>query len=184
VVRLHENGAIDRSFHCATPNSWAGRVLDLAIQQDGRIVIGGFFTRVNGVEVPHLARLNPDGSLDPTFRPPFMTLAQFNRDRLRKPQRVPVAQLAEQPEINPPAKPPATPPPTILITAMKLEGGVAVIQFTGAALQSYILQAKDSLDSAGWTSLSTNQAPANGAGIFRDPAADQYPTRFYRIASP
>ncbi|MDB6111843.1 MAG: hypothetical protein JWR69_3593 [Pedosphaera sp.] len=188
VVRLHENGEIDRSFHCETTNSAEGRVMDVAIQEDGRIVICGFFSTVNGAEVPHLARLNPDGSLDQTFRTSFMTLEQFNRDRFGKMRRVPVTRLAENPEPSSPTKPaandPAALPQTILITSMRLESGVAVIQFTGVAHQEYILQASALLDSTGWVNISTNQATANGAGMFRDAEANKYPMRFYRIASP
>ena len=39
----------------------------LAIQRDGRIVLGGAFTEVNGTPVPKLVRLLADGTLDPAF---------------------------------------------------------------------------------------------------------------------
>jgi len=39
----------------------------VAVQSDGRILIGGYFTAVNGVTRAFLARLMPDGSLDGTF---------------------------------------------------------------------------------------------------------------------
>ena len=41
----------------------------MAVQPDGRIIIGGEFTHVDGVPLNHIARLNADGSLDPTFDP-------------------------------------------------------------------------------------------------------------------
>ncbi len=41
----------------------------IAVQSDGKILIGGVFTTVNGVSRPNLARLNPDGSVDTTFNP-------------------------------------------------------------------------------------------------------------------
>ena len=44
-----------------------GNVLALAVQPDGKVVIGGAFTAVNGVPRQNLARLNPDGSLDAGF---------------------------------------------------------------------------------------------------------------------
>lgn len=100
LVRLNEDGQIDRSFHCITTNSWQGRIMDVAIQDDGRIVICGFFSTVNGVEVPHIARLNPDGSLDQTFKTPFATMEQFNRDRFGKARRVPVTQLTKKKRRN------------------------------------------------------------------------------------
>lgn len=39
-----------------------------AVQEDGKIIIGGFFSIVNDVLYPGLARLNADGSLDTTFK--------------------------------------------------------------------------------------------------------------------
>lgn len=44
-----------------------GQVNALAVQPDGKIVIGGKFTSVNGTPRNNLARLNPDGTLDRTF---------------------------------------------------------------------------------------------------------------------
>jgi uncharacterized delta-60 repeat protein len=41
----------------------------IAVQPDGKIVIGGSFGLVNGVLCPGYARLNPDGSLDHGFAP-------------------------------------------------------------------------------------------------------------------
>lgn len=187
VVRLNENGQIDHSFHCEITNSWQGRVMDLAIQDDGRIVICGFFSKVNGLEVPHIARLNPDGSLDSTFRTPFMTLEQFNGDRFSKMRRVPVTQLAKTgtaPSATNSAATPGAVPQTIVITSMRLDGSAAVIQFTGTPDQKYILQASEALKDGDWINISTNQANAAGVGIFRDAEASQFPMRFYRIAAP
>jgi uncharacterized delta-60 repeat protein len=48
----------------ANDNVWT-----LAVQPDGKVVIGGRFTTVNGVARNRIARLNPDGSLDPNFNP-------------------------------------------------------------------------------------------------------------------
>ncbi len=44
-----------------------GEVFAMAIQADGKIVIGGQFTAVNGVPRQNVARLNADGSLDTTW---------------------------------------------------------------------------------------------------------------------
>ncbi|HQQ63098.1 MAG TPA: delta-60 repeat domain-containing protein [Pseudomonadales bacterium] len=40
-----------------------------AIQRDGKILVGGAFTSVNGVSRSRIARLNPDGGLDSSFDP-------------------------------------------------------------------------------------------------------------------
>ena len=39
------------------------------VQNDGKIIIGGDFTTVNGVARKGIARLNADGSLDSGFNP-------------------------------------------------------------------------------------------------------------------
>ena len=44
-----------------------GEVLAAAIQADGKIVIGGRFSAVNGIARNNIARLNDDGTLDRTF---------------------------------------------------------------------------------------------------------------------
>ena len=46
-----------------------GSVSSLALQSDGKIIIGGGFTTVNGAAKSYLARLNADGSLDDSFAP-------------------------------------------------------------------------------------------------------------------
>ncbi|MGW8184634.1 MAG: Ig-like domain-containing protein [Candidatus Moraniibacteriota bacterium] len=40
-----------------------------AIQSDGKVIIGGRFTTYNGFSRKHIARINPDGSLDTSFDP-------------------------------------------------------------------------------------------------------------------
>src|SRR5689334_19773139 len=47
-----------------------GPVYEVAVQPDGRILIGGDFVNVGGQLHTKVARLNADGSLDPTFIDP------------------------------------------------------------------------------------------------------------------
>ncbi|MBI4750696.1 MAG: SBBP repeat-containing protein [Acidobacteria bacterium] len=47
-----------------------GEVVALGIQPDGKWVIGGSFTQVNGQPRAHIVRLNPDGSVDTSFADP------------------------------------------------------------------------------------------------------------------
>ncbi len=67
LARLLDNGKLDLTFNPVSgPNGVVNAVL---VQPDGRILIGGAFTTVNGVARAALARLNSDGSLDFTFDP-------------------------------------------------------------------------------------------------------------------
>src|SRR6185436_4222213 len=51
----------------ATASGPNGPVMSVAEQSDGRVVIGGEFSQVNGFPRERLARLTIQGSLDPTF---------------------------------------------------------------------------------------------------------------------
>jgi uncharacterized delta-60 repeat protein len=67
VARLNADGSLDTRFtEAASVNR---PVYALALQSDGRILIGGDFNVVNGQPRVRVARLNADGSLDSTFDP-------------------------------------------------------------------------------------------------------------------
>lgn len=57
-------GALDMNYD---PSVFGGRVHALAVQPDGKTLIGGLITGIAGVPRSHLARLNLNGSLDTTF---------------------------------------------------------------------------------------------------------------------
>ena len=65
VARLNADGSLDTNFD-RTLNA-NGTVRAIAIQSDGRVLIGGDFTSVNGVALNHIARLNTDGTVDTNF---------------------------------------------------------------------------------------------------------------------
>ncbi len=46
-----------------------GVVRAIVVQPDGRLIVGGNFTSINGVPRQFLARLNPDGTVDPSWDP-------------------------------------------------------------------------------------------------------------------
>ena len=67
IVVLNTNGSVDLSFN---PGLGAnGTVYAVAVQPDGKILIGGDFTLVNNIQRVRIARLNADGSVDMTFDP-------------------------------------------------------------------------------------------------------------------
>jgi len=68
LARVDWSGAIDPLFDpVITYRGGAGEVYAILVQSDGRIVIGGFFDSVNGSPCDSLARLMPNGDLDPDF---------------------------------------------------------------------------------------------------------------------
>jgi uncharacterized delta-60 repeat protein len=82
IARLNANGSVDGSF--SVPNGRVGgsntleRVYALAVQPEGRVIIGGDFTIVGNTPRQHVARLNADGSLDETFDPGFIYLQRVS----------------------------------------------------------------------------------------------------------
>jgi uncharacterized delta-60 repeat protein len=65
IVRLNADGTLDTSFVVGTGTD--GGVLTLALQADGKILVGGVFTTYNSVAGNNLVRLNTDGSRDTTL---------------------------------------------------------------------------------------------------------------------
>ncbi len=68
IGRLTANGALDTSFHVGSGIGGYGQIRCSAIQNDGKILIGGDFTIYNGKSAIRLARLNTNGALDTTFK--------------------------------------------------------------------------------------------------------------------
>jgi len=65
IARLNSDGSVDDSFD---PGA-SGPVSALALQADGRILVGGNFTTLGSGPRNYIGRLNSDGSLDVTFDP-------------------------------------------------------------------------------------------------------------------
>lgn len=64
-ARLNSNGVLDTSF--STGPGASHPVFAIALQDDGKIVIGGDFTVYNGSNVRKIVRINADGTLDTSF---------------------------------------------------------------------------------------------------------------------
>ena len=72
IARLHSDGALDESFnpgYGAANTSGNGEIHAVALQPDGKLVIGGRFSSVQGKGRDDIARLNADGSVDRLFKP-------------------------------------------------------------------------------------------------------------------
>ena len=66
IARLNTDGTYDTSFNAGGPGA-DEKVESIAIQSDGKIVMVGYFGKYNGVERRGIARLFPDGTLDPSL---------------------------------------------------------------------------------------------------------------------
>lgn len=65
IVRLHLDGSIDTSF--VTGSGFNYSTYAIAIQPNGKILIGGDFWGYNGTSANKIIRLNSDGSVDTSF---------------------------------------------------------------------------------------------------------------------
>jgi uncharacterized delta-60 repeat protein/uncharacterized repeat protein (TIGR01451 family) len=65
LVRLNSDGTVDNSFDIGS--GITGAVESMLIQADGKIIVGGNFSNVNGTSKNNIVRLNTDGSIDNTF---------------------------------------------------------------------------------------------------------------------
>jgi uncharacterized delta-60 repeat protein len=65
LIRLFPDGTIDTTFDIGP---WIYyNILDIALQPDGKIIIGGNFQIQFGASSDNISRLNPDGSFDSNF---------------------------------------------------------------------------------------------------------------------
>ncbi|HSH40232.1 MAG TPA: hypothetical protein VK993_15770 [Chthoniobacterales bacterium] len=85
IVRVAANGSVDPTFNPGTGAGWVSTVGDEtqlpridAVERlsNGKLLITGDFESFDGVEMPGIARLNPDGSLDRTFVSPVARQAE------------------------------------------------------------------------------------------------------------
>ena len=67
IARLNADGSVDTTFNPGLGPD--GPVVGVAVQGDGKVIIGGGFSHVNGTNRSNVARLNADGTLDLTFNP-------------------------------------------------------------------------------------------------------------------
>jgi uncharacterized delta-60 repeat protein len=80
LVRLNSDGTLDASF---TPGSTInGGINSVALQADGKVLIGGEFTLAGGAARDRAARLNADGSLDGSFDPGALISSDFYHPKI------------------------------------------------------------------------------------------------------
>lgn len=64
IRRFNMDGTEDETFHLAQVS---GMIRVVAVQSTGKIIIGGDFYNIDGIDSNYLARLNSDGTLDASF---------------------------------------------------------------------------------------------------------------------
>lgn len=74
LARLESDGTIDSSFGTGTgveseSTLESPNIKAIALQADSKVIVGGHFTSFDSIARANLARLNSDGTLDPSFDP-------------------------------------------------------------------------------------------------------------------
>ncbi|KUJ61456.1 calcium-binding protein [Flavobacteriaceae bacterium CRH] len=66
LIRLNSDGSIDSGFNIGS-SGFDKNIYALALQSDGKIIVGGAFLNYNGLSQKRILRLNSNGSLDTSF---------------------------------------------------------------------------------------------------------------------
>jgi uncharacterized delta-60 repeat protein len=70
LARLNTDGSLDTTYDPnVTQTAGFATVYALALQADGKVLLGGHFTTVGATPRSNIARLNTDGSVDTTYNP-------------------------------------------------------------------------------------------------------------------
>ena len=69
AARLAIDGSVDGEFNPNVSTGPLDQAFSTALQADGKVMLGGYFTTVGGVVRRSMARLNADGTLDSGFTP-------------------------------------------------------------------------------------------------------------------
>jgi|GEM_PF-1491709 len=68
IARLNSDGSLDTTFTPGTGTTGSNSLVDaIAVQGDGKILLGGAFAAYNGTLRNNLVRVNSDGTVDTTF---------------------------------------------------------------------------------------------------------------------
>jgi len=180
LVRLLPSGAIDSTFSTgAGPDNWVRCIVP---QPDGRILIAGAFTSVDGVPRARIARLTDTGALDRTFSGDAATddvVAAMTRQSngllalggafttLNGASRNGLGRIGST---------------DMRIEAVQIQSnGVARVTTRGQPGLAFVLEATG--DFANWSSI-TSRVSTIAASSIQDPESTNYALRFYRMRSP
>jgi uncharacterized delta-60 repeat protein len=83
VARLNPDGSLDTGFLNGMAGADSPGVYSLVLQPDGKVLIGGGFTAINGVTRYRIARLNANGSVDPLFHNGGLPLPILSNARIQ-----------------------------------------------------------------------------------------------------
>ncbi|PXY40355.1 calcium-binding protein [Flavobacterium cheongpyeongense] len=90
LIRLNTDGSQDITFNTSIA-AGTGIVNQITQQPDGKIILVGSFTKYNGITVNRIARILPDGNLDPDFLTGSGALTNINCVQIQSDGKIIVA---------------------------------------------------------------------------------------------
>jgi uncharacterized delta-60 repeat protein len=188
IARLNADGTLDNGFLNGLAGA-NGSVFAVAVQSDGKVLIGGFFTTVNGVSRTNIARLSADGTLDSGFQnglsgvgpiayprgTVFSLAAQSDGNVLlggwfSTVNGVPAANFARLWGDTPP-----------FIHGVSRSGTGASLGWDSISNRIYRVQYKENVSAADWTNLAGDVAATGAAASKTDTTLSGAAPRFYRV---
>ena len=177
--RLNPNGSFDTTFL----GSANDKVESIRIQPDGKILMTGYFSLVNGVQRKCVARLNADGSLDTSFSASldnFAWTVALQRDgrillsggfnNIDGVSRNGVARLRADAVIT---------VPPVQLAAPRRTGTTFSVNVSTVSGKTYFLERRDSFSISDWVSSSSVVGDGTSKTL-EDPTATGG-ARFYRV---
>ncbi|MBI2926341.1 MAG: delta-60 repeat domain-containing protein [Verrucomicrobia bacterium] len=191
IARLNSDGSLDASFFIGSgvEGTLGASVDALALQNDGKILLGGSFAMINGSPRGGLARLNRDGSLDTTFAP-----GSGVNDRIKVMKALPQGQVllaGSFTKVNDTLRGriarlqgdhrPSKPSPVRLTPDSGTSADQFRLRITGNVGGSYTVETSGDLRV--WRTV-TNFVSADPETVLLDSGATGLSQRFYRVLTP
>ncbi len=84
LAEINSDGSKNNAFDSPSLTSANGsaNISDIALQTDGKLVVAGRFTSINGISRDGIARLNTDESIDKSFTSPPLSLGFFGGGKI------------------------------------------------------------------------------------------------------
>jgi len=179
LSRYNTDGSYDESFPSVFFNLSSASILNLTIQNDGKVLVGGTFDRLNGTNKSYIARINDDGALDWTFNPildDFVSATAMQPDgkillagNFTSVNGVPQSRicrlLGDQP----------------VLTIRSAGNGNAVVSWP-AAYTNHVLQTVSSVASTNWITVTNSPAIVSNLCVVTNPITSG--NQFFRLAQP
>jgi uncharacterized delta-60 repeat protein len=183
IIQLDSGGNVFTGFSPASGITLGGTNFTIALQPDGKIIIGGEFDDYNGTTRHRIARIQANGTLDPQFDPGTGPNNTVSGIAIQADGKVIVTgkftSFNSLPRIgitrlNGDQAPSVLSQPTVLVN------GQFRLTFTGNNQVHYSLQASSNLNS--WVGITNFTGTTNPIYLF-DPAAASFKRRSYRAVS-